>query len=49
MAFTMGDFRGFIHGLVTVAWEILSYLCMQDYAQMPPILWIALYDDLSQS
>lgn len=49
MAFTMGDFRGFIHGLVTVAWEILSHLCMQDYAQMPPIPWTALYDDPSQS
>ncbi|KAF7184846.1 hypothetical protein CNMCM7691_006947 [Aspergillus felis] len=39
MAFTMGDFRGFIHGLVTAAREILGQLCMQDHAQMPPIPW----------
>ncbi|KAH1479888.1 hypothetical protein KXX06_005291, partial [Aspergillus fumigatus] len=49
MAFTMGDFRGFIHGLVTAAREILGYLCMQDHAQMPAIPWTALYDDPSQS
>ncbi|KAH3208853.1 hypothetical protein KXV77_008742, partial [Aspergillus fumigatus] len=45
----MGDFRGFIHGLVTAAREILGYLCMQDHAQMPAIPWTALYNDPSQS
>ncbi|KAH1736623.1 hypothetical protein KXV22_006732 [Aspergillus fumigatus] len=49
MAFTMGDFQGFIHGLVTAAREILGHLCMQDHAQMPPLPWTALYDDPSQS
>ncbi|RHZ49046.1 uncharacterized protein CDV56_103939 [Aspergillus thermomutatus] len=49
IAFTIGDFRGFIHGLVTAAQEILGQLCMQDYDQMPPIPWTALYDDPSQS
>jgi hypothetical protein len=24
IAFTMGDFCGFVHGLVTAAWEILG-------------------------
>jgi hypothetical protein len=24
IAFTMGDFRGFAHGLVTAAWDILG-------------------------
>lgn len=31
IAFTMGDFRGFVHGLVTAAREILGQLCMQPY------------------
>jgi hypothetical protein len=49
IAFTMGDFRGFIYGLVTAAWEILGQLCMQPYDQMPPIPWTALYNNASES
>jgi hypothetical protein len=49
IAFTMGDFRGFAHGLVTAAQDILGQLCMQPYNQMPPIPWTALYDDPSES
>jgi hypothetical protein len=49
IAFTMGDFHGFVHGLVTAAQEILGQLCMQPYNQMPPIPWTALYNNTSES
>jgi hypothetical protein len=49
IAFTMGDFHGFVHGLATAAQEILGQLCMQPYNQMPPIPWAALYNDPSES
>lgn len=49
MQFTMGDFRGFVHGLTTATREIFGQLCMKDHAQMPAIPWTALYDDPSQS
>jgi hypothetical protein len=45
----MCDFRGIVHGLVTATREILCQLCMKGHDQMPPIPWIALYDDPSHS
>lgn len=49
LAFTMGDFRGMIHGLVTSAEQILyDQLLLQDRTTVPKIPWDTLMDDPSQ-
>ncbi|KAJ2756187.1 hypothetical protein H4S06_003331, partial [Coemansia sp. BCRC 34490] len=47
--FTMGDFQGFIHGLVGVTWGVLDQLLFcGDSKPAPVIPWSKLYDDPSQ-
>ncbi|THC88066.1 hypothetical protein EYZ11_012491 [Aspergillus tanneri] len=50
ITFTMGDFRGFIHGLVGATRRILcDTLCVSDCESIPQIPWHAMYDDPTQS
>ncbi|KAF5866505.1 hypothetical protein ETB97_011390 [Aspergillus alliaceus] len=46
MQFTMGDFRGFVHGLTGVTRQILCDELM--FKKTPAIPWHALYDDPTQ-
>lgn len=46
MQFTMGDFRGFVHGLTGVTRQILCQELM--FGKTPAIPWHALYDDPTQ-
>jgi superfamily II DNA helicase RecQ len=50
LAFTMGDFRGFIHGLVGATHRILQQqlLLLSDPAAVPVIPWDRLRDDPTQ-
>ena len=45
--FTIGDFRGFIHGMTAATRQILSQKLL--FGQTPAIPWHALYDDPTQS
>lgn len=44
--FTIGDFRGFIHGLVEIIWELLDQLLLYTTNQPPPVIpWGRLYNN----
>ncbi|OGE46773.1 hypothetical protein PENARI_c114G07895 [Penicillium arizonense] len=48
--FTMGDFRGFIHGLISSARQILhNELLFSENGSVPAILWQAIYDDPTET
>ncbi|KAF9882584.1 hypothetical protein FE257_006232, partial [Aspergillus nanangensis] len=49
ISFTMGDFRGLIHGLVTSTRNELNGLLYQSTQPLPSIPWDQLYDDPTQS
>jgi superfamily II DNA or RNA helicase len=46
MDFTMGQFRGFVHGVVGAARTLMgSLLCQSDHGQWPAIPWDRLFDN----
>ena len=45
--FTMGDFRGFVHGITAATRQILSQELL--FSQIPAILWYILYNDPTQN
>ena len=45
--FTIGDFRGFVHGITAATRQILSQELL--FGQTSVIPWYALYDDPTQS
>ena len=48
--FTMGDFRGFIHGLISSTRQILqNELLFCENASVPAIPWQAIYDDPTET
>jgi hypothetical protein len=51
--FTMGDFRGFVHGLVRdtrrILQEDLLFRNQQGAAPIPPVPWLSMCDDPSQA
>jgi hypothetical protein len=51
IAFTMGDFRGFVHGLVNVTRQILreQLLLTSETTEVPAIPWDQLRDDPTQA